>query len=367
MSTFGARSREYPSDRYNTCSASFWIFSGIYSYDKVTLLKLSQNSSMKEAEKHLFIYDWTNPVFWAHVSVLEADLSCLRSLVVIGSAEREEKRWKFYMNMAGSELSLKTIPEMQDILKGVKDWIGQDVGVLSKGKDQHRLWRRFRIKRTGFGKFDFAYERDFSYPRTKAPFGLTVLKGSRYVVMSFDKSEFLVRHPVCIKYYNWIQDIFVPDESFFQTLLVISKVEKVDGKWKVTQDLKMKIDKHCPRTSLWYYSACQGKLIRKVCNVGAPDLKKLRSEGCFVGNKFNLDVDATAVLCQLKELVGQNLKIQKDNKTYYNKIFWSIWASITNWLGVELELLATVFLIVGWFHWMLVLSFLNSISDTVMK
>ena len=55
--------------------------------------------------------------------------------------------------------------------------------------------------------------------------------------------------------------------------------------------------------------------------MGASDLKNLRSRGCFYGNKFNLDVDATAVLCQLKELVCQNLKIQKDNKTYYNKIF----------------------------------------------
>ena len=76
---------------------------------------------------------------------------------------------------------------------------------------------------------------------------LTVFKGSKNNVVSFDKSEFLVRHPVCIEYYNWIQNMLVADESFFQTLLGISKVEKVDGKWKVTQDLKMKSDKHlCP-------------------------------------------------------------------------------------------------------------------------
>ena len=286
----------------------------------VTLLKLSQNSSMKEAEKHLFIYDWTNPVLWGHVSILEADLSCLRSLVDIGSAEQEETRWKFYMNMAGSELPLKTIPEMRDILKGVKDWI--ILGGPAENGYKDRLYNSYRMVRMRSDQFALKYRRDPYHPnRAKAPYGIKVFKGSRNNVVSFDKSEFLVKHEVSIEYGNWIQDMFIADELFFPTLLRISKVEKVNGEWKVTQDLEMKEDKHlCSRTSIWYHP-CKGKVINEICNVAAPDLEQLRSPGCFIGNKFSLNVDATAVLCQLKELVDQNLKIQKDNKKYYNKIF----------------------------------------------
>ena len=134
----------------------------------------------------------------------------------------------------------------------------------------------------------------------------------------------MTTHPVAIEFYNWIQDMAVADESFFPTLLRITKVKQVDGEWRVTQNLKAKGDKHlCSRTSLWELDGykCYGEHINEVCNVAVPDLRYLREKGCFIGNKFNLEVAATAVLCQLKELVDKNLEIQKDNKKYYNKIF----------------------------------------------
>ena len=142
------------------------------------------------------------------------------------------------------------------------------------------------------------------------PYGLKVYKGYKSNVVSFDKSAFLVRHEVSIEYSNWIQDMPVADESFFPTLLRISKVEKVNGKWEVTQDLEMKGDKHlCPRTSIWF-GPCKGKVIDEICNVAVPDPKQLRSPGCFLGNKFSCDVDATEPF-----YMGSNLVIWGDQGT----------------------------------------------------
>ena len=92
------------------------------------------------------------------MSVLEGDLSFLRSLVDIGEDEQEEKRWKFYLNLAGSELPLKTVPEMQEILKDVKDGIFEGKPVAYK--HSKRLIESLHMLRSGRGKFDFTRKRN---------------------------------------------------------------------------------------------------------------------------------------------------------------------------------------------------------------
>ena len=131
--------------------------------------------------------------------------------------------------------------------------------------------------------------------RAMPPFGLTVYKSHKGSVLSFDKSKFMTTHPVAIDFYNWIQDMRVADESFYPTLLVITKIEQVDGEWRVTQNSEEKRTKHlCSRTSFWELNGykCYGKHIMNICNVAVPDPRYLREEGCFISNKFNLQVDA---------------------------------------------------------------------------
>ena len=104
------------------------------------------------------------------------------------------------------------------------------------------------------------------------------------------------------------QDMLVPDEHYYSTLGKISSIEQLDGGGKrVVQDLeKDTLHGQCTRTSLWNYGGCKGTNINSICNVAVEDLPKLREEGCVIGNKFRLSVDATAVACQMKEILAMN-------------------------------------------------------------
>ena len=58
----------------------------------------------------------------------------------------------------------------------------------------------------------------------------------------------------------------------------------------------------CFRKSLWNYPNCSGQSIHWICNLGVGDLPLVREGNCLMANKFNLTVDVSAVLCQVKAL-----------------------------------------------------------------
>lgn len=51
---------------------------------------------------------------------------------------------------------------------------------------------------------------------------------------------------------------------------------------------------------------CYGRYKHYICNYALKDLPKAWSSGCLVGNKFSLNVDAQAVMCQIKRLLEQS-------------------------------------------------------------
>ncbi len=51
------------------------------------------------------------------------------------------------------------------------------------------------------------------------PFNLTVYKGGKNVVLSRSMVHFLLRHPIAVKFREWLEDTFVPDESFYATMI----------------------------------------------------------------------------------------------------------------------------------------------------
>ena len=69
--------------------------------------------------------------------------------------------------------------------------------------------------------------------RTKPPFDLIIRKGNRYVVLKRDLAEFFTKHPISIKFYNWITDMKIADESFYSTLVTVN----VTKNGKIIQDL----------------------------------------------------------------------------------------------------------------------------------
>ena len=114
--------------------------------------------------------------------------------------------------------------------------------------------------------------------------------------------------------------MFIPDESYYGTLGKIMDIDTLGNQPGVVyQNIsKDTTHGHCARLSmwptlwdrLWGYSGCKGEMINSLCNVGVEDLPALRigygdaqKEGCIIGNKFKLTVDASAVTCQMLNIL----------------------------------------------------------------
>ena len=151
------------------------------------------------------------------------------------------------------------------------------------------------------------------------PFNLTVFKGQRAVILSRLFSKFVLEHPVSIEFRNWIKNTYIPEESYFQTLVRISDVIfDSDGKiFTVTQNLDNSFDfthASCLRYVKWRSQLmnrtikknlrkCYGHYVREVCHLALPDYnqlllhyQKIGKHQCFVANKFNLKLDIRPVL-----------------------------------------------------------------------
>ena len=82
----------------------------------------------------------------------------------------------------------------------------------------------FQNLRVGPKKYDVRFV-PTKFRKPIAPFGLTVYKGLKNVMITRRFSEFLLNHPVAVEFYKWLEDVRVPDELFYQTLARIVKID----------------------------------------------------------------------------------------------------------------------------------------------
>ena len=110
------------------------------------------------------------------------------------------------------------------------------------------------------------------------------------------------------------KDTAVPEESYLQTLVRITKIDKKGSRIiKVEQNLDTSFDTThdtCLRYAKWYYwtnhEKCHGVYIRLVCHLALEDYNEIldhfaisrnsHKNACFMLNKFNLEVDPRPVL-----------------------------------------------------------------------
>ena len=61
--------------------------------------------------KGLWLLQNPIPVWWGHISTLEADIKCMRHLT------ENDKHWEMFLNPAGSELPLRSVDNIRKALK----------------------------------------------------------------------------------------------------------------------------------------------------------------------------------------------------------------------------------------------------------
>ena len=161
-----------------------------------------------------------------------------------------------------------------------------------------------------------------STPLPPIPYNINLQKGSKNVALTHQMVNFIINHPVVIELYNWLKMTYIPDEHFYATVITlqVTKSKPVqdvpNSDYKVLQIYDNIEQLGCVRFSIWYDSRCAGVTIRGVCNLGVGDLESATNSECYTANKFNLDVDPMAIVCQMKYLIKKEMK--KSKKTVKN-------------------------------------------------
>lgn len=96
------------------------------------------NYKFKKA--NVFVAKHSIPVFWGHHSVLDIDLMCMRQL---REAPRSQQKWRALLNPAGSELPLKSINSIRQILFSKRE----NIIPIHHSINAYRQATRFKLTR----------------------------------------------------------------------------------------------------------------------------------------------------------------------------------------------------------------------------
>ncbi|KAK3089407.1 hypothetical protein FSP39_003388 [Pinctada imbricata] len=237
----------------------------------------------------------SNPVdiIYNHFSRLQADINCMEDLV------RQNKDWKYLLNIPSTQYPLRTNLEMAKILN-IYNGSNDVEGIIHPGKV---MKLRFSYKHVLHGEF----VRRVGKRKQPPPQNITIVKGSAYGVFSRKFVEFVLTDKLVNDFLEWTKDIASPDEYFWAT---INHNHKINAPGGYTGNPEMK--PWMASYAAWKGEGrCHGKIRHDVCVFGIGDLNELVSRKEFFANKFYLDFQPLTLDCMEEWLF---------NKTYSNSL-----------------------------------------------
>ncbi|KAM6186426.1 N-acetyllactosaminide beta-1,6-N-acetylglucosaminyl-transferase isoform 1-T1 [Rhynchocyon petersi] len=267
------------------------LFRSVYSPQNVYCVHVDEKapSEFKGSVRQLlncfqnaFIASKTEPVVYAGISRLQADLHCMRDLVA------SEVPWKYVINTCGQDFPLKTNKEIVQYLKGFN---GKNItpGVLPP---QHAIRRTKYVHREFLSKYG-SFMQSTGILKTSPPHQMTIYFGTAYVALTREFVNFVFNDKRAIDLLQWSKDTYSPDEHFWVTL---NRIPNVPGsmpnaswlgdlravKWSDMED------KH---------GGCHGHYVHGICIYGNGDLKWLIDSPSLFANKFELNTYPLTVEC----------------------------------------------------------------------
>ncbi|XP_039766411.1 N-acetyllactosaminide beta-1,6-N-acetylglucosaminyl-transferase-like isoform X3 [Ornithorhynchus anatinus] len=220
-----------------------------------------------------FVASKLEPVVYAGISRLQADLNCMRDLAA------SETQWKYLINTCGQDFPLKT---NREIIRHLKRFKGKNItpGVLPPA---HAVGRTRYVHREYLGQ-ERSYVINTQVLKSSPPHNLTIYFGSAYVALTREFTNFIFQDPRAVDLLLWSKDTYSPDEHFWVTLNRISGVpgSMPNASWEGNL-----------RAIKWndmeqQHGGCHGHYVRGICIYGTGDLKWLFDSSSMFANKFEL-------------------------------------------------------------------------------
>ncbi|CAF0779992.1 unnamed protein product [Adineta steineri] len=247
-------------------------------------------------------------VLYATFSRLQADLNCMHDLIQYPS-------WKYLLNVANTELPLKSNSELVKILSIYHGY--NDIEGRWKSKNPHRTEYVWQVIDTVGGSDQHGSHLRKTNEKKKPPPGnMEIIKGSAYGAFSRAFIEFVHTSPIAKELLDWSRDTYSPDEHYWATLNYNTHLHTPGG-YKAKSDPA----NWTARFVNWGESNCYGRIIRGICVFGTVDLPTLFNRRELFANKFHLNADPIAYQC-LEELIinKSKLDLPLNDATFYRRM-----------------------------------------------
>ncbi|KAL8182515.1 UNVERIFIED_CONTAM: N-acetyllactosaminide beta-1,6-N-acetylglucosaminyl-transferase [Gekko kuhli] len=154
-----------------------------------------------------FLASRAEPVVYAGISRLQADLNCMEDLL------RASVRWEYLLNMCGQDFPLKTNREM---VRHLRRFRGKNItpGILPPAPITVRTKHVYK-EHMSKGASRMVRMAALKQP---PPHNLTIYFGSAYVALTRPFVEFLFQDRRALDLLEWSKDTYSPDEHFWVTL-----------------------------------------------------------------------------------------------------------------------------------------------------
>ncbi|KAM4687781.1 N-acetyllactosaminide beta-1,6-N-acetylglucosaminyl-transferase-like isoform 2-T2 [Discoglossus pictus] len=161
--------------------------------------------SLVDCFPNVFLASKMEPVVYAGISRLQADLNCMKDLV------RSEVQWKYVINTCGQDFPLKTNKE---IIQYLKKFNGKNItpGVLPP---DHAKPRTKYVHREDIVHL---YVERTKIEKSPPPHNITIYFGTAYVALTREFTRFILEDQRAIDLLKWSKDTYSPDEHYWVTL-----------------------------------------------------------------------------------------------------------------------------------------------------
>lgn len=205
------------------------LFRAIYDPSNFYVVHVDKNSGPElNAEVEAFLRAFSNaevleskPALWGGYSLVDAELRGMKRLLAMSPS------WSHFINLSGQDFPLKTQAEIMAYLRSNenREYIKVENQLKARPDTMHRLR-------------EFVVETDNSLVREMGSRafleGATPYIGNQWMIVSRNFCEFVSADPSVTRYKDFYRNSLIPDEGFFQTVMMNSPHGEI-----VNDDLRM--------------------------------------------------------------------------------------------------------------------------------
>lgn len=237
-------------------------------------------------------------VVWGGYSMVEAELRGMKKLLKLST------KWNFFINLSGQDFPLKSQSAIKDFLK---ENIGKDF-MLVANQAEKRPNTMNRIE-----NYFVETEDGFSGTPFKRPYlaNVTPYIGGQWKIFSRGCCEFICSSRKVARFRNYYRHTLIPDESFFQTVLMNTNYTKTitnDDKRAIIwiPDLRLKPNSKNFTAKDTKSLVASGKIKLRPKTFTTKDIPFLLASNALFARKFDETVDR-----RILNILESNLEIFK--------------------------------------------------------